>query len=227
MRWLSEVERTLALQKEEERAARYEARKQRALGQPSPTITGAPSRSQTKIEPNLLLESSQNSQFHGSAPSTPEDLPTDLSAADNAPPSSIDANEHPASPRCQQTPPNFMYSTYKCSVPSCTAPPFQTQSLLKYAQPPLSMLWKLTHGSAHVTVHSQLTQSFLYYCPVKNCRRAKGGKGFKRWYEMIWHGLEHKRSGYVCPFCPQREHKYLLPDKLQRSPVLLSLCVID
>ncbi|KAI9842345.1 MAG: hypothetical protein M1838_003171, partial [Thelocarpon superellum] len=42
-------------------------------------------------------------------------------------------------------------------------------------------------------------------------------KGFKRKNEMIRHGLVHSSPGYVCPFCPDREHKYPRPDNLQRS----------
>ncbi|KAG7135872.1 hypothetical protein HYQ46_008825 [Verticillium longisporum] len=33
---------------------------------------------------------------------------------------------------------------------------------------------------------------------------------------MIRHGLVHESPGYVCPFCPDREHKYPRPDNLQR-----------
>ena len=33
---------------------------------------------------------------------------------------------------------------------------------------------------------------------------------------MIRHGLVHQSPGYVCPFCPDREHKYPRPDNLQR-----------
>ena len=33
---------------------------------------------------------------------------------------------------------------------------------------------------------------------------------------MIRHGLVHASPGYVCPFCPDREHKYPRPDNLQR-----------
>lgn len=33
---------------------------------------------------------------------------------------------------------------------------------------------------------------------------------------MIRHGLVHKSPGYMCPFCPEREHKYPRPDNLQR-----------
>lgn len=70
-----------------------------------------------------------------------------------------------------------------------------------------------THHSSHANVHSQ---SRPHYCPVQGCPRAEGGKGFKRKNEMIRHGLVHASPGYVCPFCPDREHKYPRPDNLQR-----------
>lgn len=67
--------------------------------------------------------------------------------------------------------------------------------------------------SSHANVHSQTRPHF---CPVKGCPRSEGGKGFKRKNEMIRHGLVHQSPGYVCPFCPDREHKYPRPDNLQR-----------
>ena len=33
---------------------------------------------------------------------------------------------------------------------------------------------------------------------------------------MIRHTLVHDSPGYICPFCPEREHKYPRPDNLQR-----------
>lgn len=39
---------------------------------------------------------------------------------------------------------------------------------------------------------------------------------------MIRHGLVHQSPGYVCPFCPDREHKYPRPDNLQRYVTLES-----
>lgn len=86
---------------------------------------------------------------------------------------------------------------YICKVEGCKAPPFQTQYLL----------------NSHANVHSQARP---HYCPVKGCPRSEGGKGFKRKNEMIRHGLVHDSPGYVCPFCPDREHKYPRPDNLQR-----------
>ncbi|RPB04744.1 hypothetical protein L873DRAFT_1758311 [Choiromyces venosus 120613-1] len=86
---------------------------------------------------------------------------------------------------------------FKCEYAGCKAPPFQTQYLL----------------NSHANVHSSVRP---HYCPVKGCSRAEGGKGFKRKNEMIRHGLVHDSPGYVCPFCPDREHKYPRPDNLQR-----------
>ncbi|KAF2691821.1 hypothetical protein K458DRAFT_438165 [Lentithecium fluviatile CBS 122367] len=86
---------------------------------------------------------------------------------------------------------------FKCDYPNCNAAPFQTQYLL----------------NSHANVHSQTRPHF---CPVRGCPRAEGGKGFKRKNEMIRHGLVHASPGYVCPFCPDREHKYPRPDNLQR-----------
>ncbi|KAL2257022.1 hypothetical protein VTK26DRAFT_766 [Humicola hyalothermophila] len=86
---------------------------------------------------------------------------------------------------------------YVCKFAGCTAPPFQTQYLL----------------NSHANVHSSARP---HYCPVPGCPRSEGGKGFKRKNEMIRHGLVHDSPGYVCPFCPDREHKYPRPDNLQR-----------
>ncbi|KAL2188613.1 C2H2 type zinc finger domain-containing protein, partial [Thermothelomyces heterothallicus CBS 203.75] len=87
--------------------------------------------------------------------------------------------------------------SYVCKVPGCTAQPFQTQYLL----------------NSHANVHSSARP---HYCPVPGCPRGEGGKGFKRKNEMIRHGLVHESPGYVCPFCPDRDHKYPRPDNLQR-----------
>ncbi|CAG5179001.1 uncharacterized protein ALTATR162_LOCUS8983 [Alternaria atra] len=96
----------------------------------------------------------------------------------------------------QQTTPHIV-GCFKCDYPGCTAAPFQTQYLL----------------NSHTNVHSS---NRPHYCPVKDCPRGEGGKGFKRKNEMIRHGLVHQSPGYVCPFCPDREHKYPRPDNLQR-----------
>ncbi|MCJ1409610.1 hypothetical protein MMC19_003691 [Ptychographa xylographoides] len=86
---------------------------------------------------------------------------------------------------------------FKCDHEKCTAGPFQTQYLL----------------NSHVNVHSQ---NRPHYCPVTACSRSEGGRGFKRKNEMIRHGLVHQSPGYICPYCPEREHKYPRPDNLQR-----------
>ncbi|KAJ5207420.1 hypothetical protein N7491_001949 [Penicillium cf. griseofulvum] len=87
--------------------------------------------------------------------------------------------------------------SYKCTHAGCTAAPFQTQYLL----------------NSHANVHSQ---DRPHFCPVEGCPRALGGKGFKRKNEMMRHGLVHNSPGYVCPFCPDQQHKYPRPDNLQR-----------
>lgn len=92
---------------------------------------------------------------------------------------------------------NPMGPGYQCTEPGCNAPPFQTQYLL----------------NSHANVHSSARP---HYCPVPGCPRGEMGKGFKRKNEMIRHGLVHDSPGYVCPFCPEREHKYPRPDNLQR-----------
>lgn len=92
---------------------------------------------------------------------------------------------------------NPQTGSYVCKFAGCTAAPFQTQYLL----------------NSHTNVHSSARP---HYCSVKGCPRSEGGKGFKRKNEMIRHGLVHDSPGYVCPFCPDREHKYPRPDNLQR-----------
>ncbi|KND92852.1 hypothetical protein TOPH_02559 [Tolypocladium ophioglossoides CBS 100239] len=99
---------------------------------------------------------------------------------------------------------NPQIGVYICSVSGCTALPFQTQYLL----------------NSHANVHSSARP---HYCPVKGCLRSEGGKGFKRKNEMIRHGLVHDSPGYVCPFCPDREHKYPRPDNLQRCASLVPI----
>jgi len=103
---------------------------------------------------------------------------------------------------------------YQCTYPGCTAPPFQTQVCFHpsscNAQPLIHVKYLL---NSHANVHSS---NRPHYCSVKGCPRSEGGKGFKRKNEMIRHGLVHDSPGYVCPFCPDREHKYPRPDNLQR-----------
>lgn len=91
----------------------------------------------------------------------------------------------------------YFATTFKCTHPGCTAAPFQTQHLL----------------NSHTYVHSEIHP---HYCPVKGCPRSYGGKGFQRKNEMIRHSLVHDSPGYVCPFCPDKDHKYPRPDNLQR-----------
>lgn len=86
---------------------------------------------------------------------------------------------------------------FKCNKEGCTAAPFSTQYLL----------------NSHANVHSE---DRPHFCPVPGCSHAEGGKGFKRKNEMIRHGLVHQSPGYVCPFCPDKEHRYPRPDNLQR-----------
>jgi hypothetical protein len=87
--------------------------------------------------------------------------------------------------------------SYSCTHPGCTAPPFQAQYLL----------------NSHMNVHSTPRP---YFCPVKICHRAEGGRGFKSKSELIRHGLVHDSSSYTCPFCPGRKRKFIRPHFLQR-----------
>jgi hypothetical protein len=98
---------------------------------------------------------------------------------------------------------NPQTGSFTCKFQGCTAAPFQTQYLL----------------NSHANVHSSARP---HYCPVKGCPRSEGGKGFKRKNEMIRHGLVHESPGYVCPFCPDREHKYPRPDNLQRCVLVVA-----
>lgn len=103
---------------------------------------------------------------------------------------------------------------YQCTHAGCTAPPFQTQvgtTIIIFLRMPINFEQYLLNS--HANVHSQ---SRPHYCSVKGCPRSEAGKGFKRKNEMIRHGLVHASPGYVCPFCPDREHKYPRPDNLQR-----------
>lgn len=72
------------------------------------------------------------------------------------------------------------------------------------------------HHAYALTVISHAKVHRFYYCPVPGCSRSKGGKSFKWKDEMIRHGLVHDSPGYVCPFCPDRDHKYPRPDNLRR-----------
>ncbi|KAL2808149.1 hypothetical protein BJX63DRAFT_50340 [Aspergillus granulosus] len=113
---------------------------------------------------------------------------------ERAPPGSCEPVNY-VSPQGNGTP--APAGTFKCDHPGCTAAPFQTQYLL----------------NSHANVHSQ---DRPHFCPIEGCSRGPGGKGFKRKNEMIRHGLVHNSPGYVCPFCPDQQHKYPRPDNLQR-----------
>ncbi len=124
-------------------------------------------------------------------------LPSGESDADLSP-----ASDHRTPGMHPSTPPApFAASAFRCTHPGCTAAPFQTQYLL----------------NAHSHVHSS---SRPHFCPVKDCPRGVGGKGFNRKNEMIRHGLAHNSPGYTCPFCPDQQHTYPRPDNLQRYAVL-------
>ena len=55
---------------------------------------------------------------------------------------------------------------------------------------------------------------------TKACHRSDAGKPSGRKYQLIHRGLFHNHLGYVCPFCPDREHKYPRPHDLQRYEIL-------
>jgi hypothetical protein len=93
--------------------------------------------------------------------------------------------------------PSSVLPQFQCNHAGCNAPPFLTQYLL----------------NSHTTVHSS---DRPHYCLVKGCSRGPGGLGFKRKNEMKRHGLVHSSPGYVCPYCPDRKHRYPRPDNLQR-----------
>jgi len=148
------------------------------------------------LPPSLPSASSAESHGHTSSSadgySTAHTTPIDQTLTADVPP-------RPMLPPPPGMPPNalLMATGFKCDYPSCTALPFQTQYLL----------------SSHKNVHSQ---DRPHYCPVPDCPRSEGGRGFKRKNEMIRHGLVHNSPGYICPFCPDKEHRYPRPDNLQR-----------
>jgi hypothetical protein len=115
---------------------------------------------------------------------------------------SNDADAHKAhsisqSPGLATLAPSSALPQFQCTHPGCNAQPFQTQYLL----------------NSHATVHSS---DRPHYCLVQGCSRGPGGQGFKRKNEMKRHGLVHSSPGFICPYCPDREHRYPRPDNLQR-----------
>lgn len=140
----------------------------------------------THARPGTDYSSSSNA---GETPSTDHSVSTPATSVSITDRMSIDGITNPQ--------PATGTGAYVCNFAGCTALPFQTQYLL----------------NSHANVHSSARP---HYCPVKGCPRSEGGKGFKRKNEMIRHGLVHDSPGYVCPFCPDREHKYPRPDNLQR-----------
>ncbi|GAB7358434.1 hypothetical protein MBLNU230_g2500t1 [Neophaeotheca triangularis] len=157
---------------------------------PSPAVENGP--------PSLPTANSSAESFTqtGSSPegcSTSHTTPIDMAQ----PPTSDGAPRPMLPPIPGLQNPSMFPGSFPCDFEGCTAPPFQTQYLL----------------SSHKNVHSS---NRPHYCPVRDCPRSEGGKGFKRKNEMIRHGLVHDSPGYVCPFCSDREHKYPRPDNLQR-----------
>ncbi|KAA6416168.1 MAG: hypothetical protein FRX48_00888 [Lasallia pustulata] len=132
-----------------------------------------------------------------SAESNPTTGSYSTEASANGDRMSVDAPRPITLPPLPAGPPLPLAHGFKCEYSGCTAAPFHTQYLL----------------NSHANVHSQ---NRPHYCPEPDCSRSEGGKGFKRKNEMIRHGLVHKSPGYICPFCPEREHKYPRPDNLQR-----------
>ncbi|PBP28674.1 C2H2 type zinc finger domain-containing protein [Diplocarpon rosae] len=174
-------------------------------GQNSPPISpndvfrGLPSPGRNQIYPPYPSAHRRPSQSHGEPPHY--QIPAEYSGSSNTKISTDVAGISPASMPIDRMSidgiTNPQIGGYQCIFPGCTAQPFQTQYLL----------------NSHANVHSQ---NRPHYCSVKGCPRSEGGKGFKRKNEMIRHGLVHDSPGYVCPFCPDREHKYPRPDNLQR-----------
>ncbi|KAK0265998.1 hypothetical protein LTR57_003561 [Friedmanniomyces endolithicus] len=146
------------------------------------------------------LPSASSTESQGHASSTPDGYST----AHTTPTNQALSGENMSRPVPILPPPSGMPQNammvlggFECDWDGCTAPPFQTQYLL----------------GSHRNVHSSTRP---YVCPVEECPRSVGNKGFKRKNEMIRHGLVHNSPGYVCPFCPDKEHRYPRPDNLQR-----------
>jgi len=159
------------------------------------------------ISPNYSYSTAANVGFNFTA-GYPQNRPSLDYTSSTATPSSEQSSSTPATSIAEPLEGLSIHSAtaqYRCTFQGCTAAPFQTQYLL----------------NSHANVHSS---SRPHYCPVSTCPRSEGGKGFKRKNEMIRHGLVHDSPGYVCPFCPDRDHKYPRPDNLQRYVVHLEIC---
>lgn len=172
-------------------------------GQPSPAYSDAsPRDSSTMSPPGKPIQSQlyTDRRTPQSEELTPQSAESHLSTSSfSTAPSPHSQHLDKDRSRLTLPPPgiNGIVGTFKCDHIGCTAPAFQTQYLL----------------NSHANVHSQ---NRPHYCPVPGCARSEGGRGFKRKNEMIRHGLVHESPGYICPFCPEREHKYPRPDNLQR-----------
>ncbi|KAM7205088.1 metallothionein expression activator [Rhypophila sp. PSN 637] len=162
----------------------------------SPPISPAETFRRDPLSPNHSIASATSPGFH--YPQTNGLYrPTEYASPQTETPGSDQQGPTPATIADRMSIDGLTHATYMCTFPQCNAPAFQTQYLL----------------NSHMNVHSSARP---HYCPVPNCPRSEGGKGFKRKNEMIRHGLVHESPGYVCPFCPDREHKYPRPDNLQR-----------
>ena len=159
-----------------------------------PPVTAASAYYHYPNGPSPAAHPSEYSNSNTETPNTDVSGGSGLTPATSATSISLDrmSIDGITNPSGMPTGPGFM-----CNFQGCTAAPFQTQYLL----------------NSHANVHSSARP---HYCSVKGCPRSEGGKGFKRKNEMIRHGLVHDSPGYVCPFCPDREHKYPRPDNLQR-----------
>ncbi|KAE8350210.1 hypothetical protein BDV28DRAFT_151159 [Aspergillus coremiiformis] len=155
----------------------------------SPASQNSYWRSSHKSEVSYLTSTYEIAHPTAKSPATSYPTPTDQTPGGTC-------ERAPFNPNLQS---NGVVTTgaYQCDHPGCNAAPFQTQYLL----------------NSHANVHSQ---DRPHFCPIEGCSRGIGGKGFKRKNEMIRHGLVHNSPGYVCPFCPDQQHKYPRPDNLQR-----------
>lgn len=171
--------------------------------------------------PNLppsLPSAGSSGESHGATNSSMDGYSTAQTTPGEAPESSTLRPILPPPPGMPQSS-VVMSGGFRCDNAGCNST-FATQYLLRWVAHPLQrlvvdiVLPNLTSPhSSHKNVHSQIRN---HYCPVDGCPRSEGGRGFKRKNEMIRHGLVHDSPGYVCPFCPDKEHKYPRPDNLQR-----------